>query len=56
MTHPNYIPSRKAILAVTDDRFLAIIRETEYVRSMESRLELDSLVTGDPVYHPLGHT
>lgn len=52
----NLAPSRKAILAVTTNLFLTNVRETEFVRNMEARLELASLVTDDPVYHPLGAT
>jgi hypothetical protein len=48
-------PSRKSILAVTPTTaFLRAVAETEAIRLMEDRLELDSLVTGDPAYHPLG--
>lgn len=47
-------PSRKAILATTTAAFLVRLRETEYVREYEARLELDALTTDDPVYHPLG--
>ena len=50
----NLEPSRKAILATTTAAFLVRLRETEYVRVLEARLEMESLVTDDPVYHPLG--
>lgn len=48
------IPSKEAILATTSPTFLAQVRETEYVREYEARLELESLVTDDPAFHPLG--
>ena len=46
-------PSYATILSVTEPDFLDRIRESEYVRLMETRLELESLVvTDDPAYHP----
>ena len=54
MTRRNLEPTRSAILATTTPAFLVRVRETEYVRVMEARLELESLVTDNPVYHPLG--
>jgi len=50
----NYIPTRQSQLDVTSDAFLRSLRETEFIRTYEDRLELDSLITDDPAYHPLG--
>lgn len=52
--HPFYVPTASDLRATTSPSFLARIRETEYVLDMEARLELESLVTGDIAYHPLG--
>ena len=47
-------PSAQTLRHTNVDRLLSRVRETEYVRYMETRLELQALVTDDPAYHPLG--
>lgn len=46
-------PTKRALMAVTSPDFLRVVRESEAIRSLEYRLDLESLVAGDPVYHPL---
>ena len=46
-------PTKRSLLAVTSPDFLRVVRESEAIRAMEYRLDLESLVAGDPVYHPL---
>lgn len=50
----NVTPTKRSLLAVTTAAFIRAVAEAEYLQRMEDSLELESLVTGDPAYHPLG--